>query len=226
MTVYKKSFYVTAVLALCSLLLAVVLNYAAEESFWCNVMLGVFGSSLLAAITSLIGYFSERRKSMERFYTESLKLLNCFNKYQTDFNLDQQIDFFLDLDEYDTTDWDAAFGDMDFFWNSSRTYVFNQIYKPILDVYRTACSHSWHFRMHKNGTGKNENVMKKFVSEIEPSFIERKKFEYGDEPEKASGQSIKNKLVEDMFSELNGKYYELMYGSKKAKKNLEVENNG
>jgi hypothetical protein len=29
-----------------------------------------------------------------------------------------------------------------------------------------------------------------------------------------------------MFSELNGKYYELMYGSKKAKKNLEVEDNG
>lgn len=226
MTVYKKSFYVTAVLAICSLLLAAMFNYGFEELFWSNVMLGVFGSSLLAAITSIIGYFSERKKSMERFYTESLKLLNRFNKYQTDFNLEQQIDFFLDMDEYDITDWDAAYGDMDFFVNENRTYVFTQIYKPILDVYRTACSHSWHFRMHKNGTGVNENVMKEFVSQIEPSFIERKTFEHGDEPEKVAGQSIRNRLVEDMFTELNGKYYEIMYGSKKAKENLEVENNG
>lgn len=226
MTVYKKSVYITAVLTICSLIIAAILNYRFDESFWCNVMLGIFGSSLLAAITSLIGYFAERKKTMEKFYTESLKLLNRFNKYQTDFSLDQQIDFFLDLDDYDTSDWDAAFGDMDFFRNENRTYVFKKIYNPILDAYRTACSHSWHFRMHKNDTGRNENVMKVFVSEIEPSFIERKKFEYGEEPEKVSGQSIKNKLVEDMFSELNGKYYELLYGSKKAKKNLEVDNNG
>lgn len=225
MTVYKKSFYVTAVLAVFSLIVAAVLNYRFDESFWCNVMLGIFGSSLLAAITSLIGYYAERKKAMEKFYTESIKLLNRFNKYQTDFNLNQKIDFFLKLDEYDRTDWDAAYGDMDFFDNRIRKYVFNHVYDPMLKAYRTACSHSWHFRMHENGTGKNEKVMENFVAEIEPCFIERKSFEYGDE-EKVSGQSIKNKLVEDMFSELNGKYYELMYGSNKAKKKLEVEDNG
>lgn len=226
MTVYKKSFYVTAVLAICSLFLAAILNYNYDESFWCNVMLGVFGSSLLAAITSLIGYFSERRKSMESFYTESLKLINRFNKYQTDFNLNQKIDFFLDLAEYDTTDWDSSYGDMDFFVNKNRKYVFEKVYKPIQDVYRKSCSHSWHFRMHKNGTGSNTAVMENFISEIEPAFIECKHFEYGEEPEKVSGDSIKNKLVEDMLLELNGRYYELMYGKRKAAINLEVEKNG
>lgn len=226
MTIYKKSVYVTAALSVCSLIVAILLNYCIREQFWCNVMLGVFGSSLLAAITSLIGYFSERRKSMESFYTESLKLLNRFNKYQTDLNLNQKIDFFLDLAEYDTTDWDSAYGDIDFFINENRKYIFNHIYKPIQDAYRKSCSHSWHFRMHKNGTGSNSVVMESFITEIEPAFIEQKRFEYGEESEKVSGQSLKNKLVEDMFSELNGKYYEIMYGKRKAAVNLEVENNG
>lgn len=56
--------------------------------YWCNVMLGIFGSSLLTAITSLIGYFTERKTVMEEFYTETLKLFNQFNRYQHDLSLD------------------------------------------------------------------------------------------------------------------------------------------
>ena len=36
--------------------------------------------------------------------------------------------------------------------------------------------------------------------------------------------SIKNKIVDDMLKELDGKYYELMYGKKKAQTIKEEQN--
>ena len=216
MTVYKRGIIVSSVLCIVSLIIAIVLNYGFEETFWCNVLLGVFGSSFLTMVTSVIGYRHERRIVLEEFYTETLKLINRFNKYQTDFSLDQKIDFYLDLEDYDTTDWDFSVGKMDFFNKDNWKYIYGEIYKPLLDTYNKACSHSWHFRMHKNGTGTNEAVMQTFIDEIEPCFIEKKTHTLQTEDGDIHPTSIKNKIVDDMLKELDGKYYELMYGKKKA----------
>lgn len=222
MSVYKRGFVISFVLVIASIIVALILNYMCCEQFWCNVMLGIFGSSLLTAITSLIGYFAERKTVMEEFYTETLKLLNQFNRYQHDLSLEQKIGFYLSLSDYDLTDWNVVIGKMDFFKEENRKYIYDKIYKPLLDTYRTACSHSWHFRMHVNGTGVNKAVMQKFVEEIEPCILETKLFSYGDEEEnEIVGSSIKNKIVEGILTELNGKYYTLMYGKKKVQKDVE-----
>lgn len=216
MAIYKRGIIVSSVLCLVSLFIAIILNYGFEESFWCNVLLGVFGSSFLTVVTSVIGYKHERRILMEEFYTETLKLINMFNSYQTDLSLEQKIDFFLKLSDYDTTDWDFVVGKMDFFNKNNWKYIYREIYKPLLDIYNKACSHSWHFRMHKNGTGRNDAVMQSFINEIEPCFIEKKTNTLQTEEGDFHSTSVSNRIVEKILKELDGRYYELMYGKKKA----------
>lgn len=226
MFIYKKGIIVSASLSIVSLFVAIILNYVVAEGFWCNVMLGVFGSSLLAMITSIIGYVYERRNTMELFYTETLKLVNIFNRYQTDLTLDQKIEFFLGLSDYDTSDLNLLIGKMDFFNNDNRDYIYKSIYNPLIIAYNKSISHSWHFRMHRNGTGVNEPEMKSFIEEIEPCFIEIKTYTHEYEKETFNSKTIKNKLVDEIIEQLNGKYYQIMYGNKKKKQNVEEKNNG
>lgn len=164
---------------------------------------------------------------MELFYTNTLKLVNKFNRYQDDFLLEQKIHFYLDLSDYDITDWDMSYGKMDFFFNGNRKYIYEKLYKPLLETYHKSCSHSWHFRMHINGTGVNEVVMQDFVNEIEQNILEKKAFTYktGDDGD-VTGTTVKNKIVENILTELDGNYYVLMYGKKKLRKNKENNLNG
>lgn len=215
MSIYKRGFIVTIALALVSLVIALVLNYLLEEQFWCNVCLGIFGSSLLTAITSIIGYFVERKRVTEGFYEETKKIIYEMNKYQHDLRLDDKIDFYLSLSDYDTTNWDMYYGQMDFFRNQYRKDVFNRIYNPVLAVLQKASSHAWHFRMHKNGIGRNEVVMQKFIDEIETVILERTQLKYGaDKNQECVVTRVKKKIVEDILDELNGWYFEMMYGKR------------
>lgn len=223
MTVYKRSFEITLGISVFSFLLAFVMHRMVsleDLGFWTNVLLGVFGSSLLAAITSLIGYFSEKRKLMEAFFSETIKILGIFCRYQVDLSLEQKIDFYLSWDDYDNGAWDLAFGGMDFFDNKSRRYIYNTIYHPIHDILLKFKSHSIHFRMHKNGTGVNSAVMSDFVAELEEYFIGGSLYSFNNDVGLVIENRIDKAFIEGMFNELNGKYYVLMYGKKKARRNL------
>jgi len=217
MTIYKKGIITSSILSVVSFLIALILNYVCLNQFWCNVMLGIFTGAMLNFISSIIGYFVERKTVLEEFYTETIKIVNVFNRYQHDLNSDQKIDFFLKLADYDTSHWDMAYSKIDLFSEKERKYVYNQIYKPLLECYRKSCSHSWHFRMHVNGTGKNDVVMAKFIDEIEPAILKIEKKEVYDKSKNENFpiRSIKNQIVENIIEELNGHYYLLMYGKKK-----------
>ncbi len=114
MSIYKKSFIITAVLSIISLIIGIILNYCFDEEFWCNVCLGIFGSSILTSISSIVGYSVEKKNSLEGFYSESRKMLKFINTYQADLALADKIDFFLDMANYDVSTWDLYFTKMDF----------------------------------------------------------------------------------------------------------------
>lgn len=128
MRIYKRSVIITGIISIVALAFAIILNYVVNEEFWCNVCLGLFGSSILTLITSIIDYFAEKRNCMDGFYIETIKLLNKFNRYQSDLKLEDKIAFFLEMADYDKTDWDMYFGKMDFFNNKQREYIYYNIY--------------------------------------------------------------------------------------------------
>ena len=101
MTVYKRSVIVTASISIVSLIIVIIINYVGIETFWSDVCLGLFGSSILTMITSIIGYFVERKNCMEGFYTETLKFAGRLKRYYYITELEEKIDFFLNMMDYE-----------------------------------------------------------------------------------------------------------------------------
>ena len=214
----------TASLTIISFGFVVYIHYCClgtEADFWCNVLLAIFGSALLTLITSIIGYFTEKRNTLENFSYSTRSLLHVINKYDVNWELEKKIDFYLTYVDIDKSLWDSRLGAI-YFMNDLRrkkfNYRYNNISKPLLDFNQTVCKHEFHFRWHKDGSGKNEVVMAKFVSELENMFIKRTINEclLGNEgPYKMT--SIENQLVSNTLLELNGRYYKLMYHTRDKK---------
>ncbi len=212
---------VTASLSFISFFIAVIIQYfgcGATTEFWCNVCLGVFGSSLLTFITSIIGYFTDKRKTMESFLYSTYSLLHIIKQYDINWELEKKIDFYLNYLDIDKSIWDFQFGAIYFMFDindKNFKYIFNNIYKPIFDFNQAISKHEYHFRWHKDGSGSNAAVMEVFIPELENLFIKRENSEYlRDSGEITSVVVIKNELVNTVMAELNGRYYELMYNKR------------
>ena len=78
MKVYKNAIIATGIITLISFLASFIFNfYTQVNSFWCNALLGIFGSSLLTLLTSTIGYRVERCKTFEGFSYATKEILSC-----------------------------------------------------------------------------------------------------------------------------------------------------
>ena len=221
---YVTSTRVTAALTCISLVMALAWHYGfrgGEVEFWCNVCLAVFGSGLLTFITSCIGYAVEKRRTLESFSYSTRSLLYAINKYEFDWELERKIEFFLDYADVDKSAWDVHLGSIFFMYDPGRmifNYIYQKIYKPILDLDQKVAEHEAHFKWHKEGSGKNDAVMQTFVTEIEQLFMEKISQKHVlEDGQELTTTFVQNKLVHNTLKELNGRYYDIMYGKKRQK---------
>lgn len=156
------------------------------------------------------------------------EILHVLNKYQVSWGLDEKIVFFLNYHDISKADWDRYYGDFSFIADvqgENRCYIYTKIYEPILKLNQTINKHVWHFRWYEDGTGNNK-VVGKFVKEIETQLIEETVEIAGTEMSNVDGgitmTTTKNKLVCDIQREINGKYYQLMYGKKAYNKGSNI----
>ena len=221
------AFLISSTICIILFLFVLVLHYGSDGSeaeFWCNVCLSIFGSALLTSISSIIGYYYEKRRTLEGFSYSTRVLISFIKKYDVYWDNERKIDFFLDYDMMDKTKWDSQLGEIYFMVDKNQEnflYIYEKIYKPITELNSIIASHEFHFRLHKDGNGRNEEVMHQFISDIESLFIEKHTEEY----ENSDGMittvtSPRNKLVKNVLDELNGRYYDLMYSKKAEKKEL------
>lgn len=85
MSIYKKTIKIIGILTIISFAGCLILHYkivSKNSGFWCNIIMGVFGSSLLTLISSIVGYRVERKKVLEKFYYYTNKILKQINQYQ------------------------------------------------------------------------------------------------------------------------------------------------
>ena len=235
MKIYKRSIYVTGGLTIITFAGSLFLHYivsSKEAEFWCNILLGIFSGSILTLITSIIGYRAERRRSLEKFYYYTNKLLKQINQYQLDMTLEEKIDFLLEYADSDKIEWDSCLGDIDFFRKDNFTYIFHSIYEPLLILQTAVQKHDWHFKWYKDGTAKNDNVMEDFLAEIEPLILDKKEDHISGEFDESSVTkkdivitSVSNRIVEKINTELHGKYYKLMYNKEYSKIREQVKAN-
>lgn len=72
--------------------------------------------------------------------------------------------------------------------------------------------------MQINGTAVNDEVMEKFVNGLETIIIREEEYVVGNDNNEYVVKGGYNHIVKKFDTELNGKYYEIMYGKKKPKK--------
>ncbi len=228
MRAYKKITIITGIVAVVSFVCCVLFHYAfknnSEIDFWINVLLAVFGSALLTAISSLVTYFYEKRQTMEGFVYSTRRILKFLNRYQESWDLEDKIRFFLSYSDEPKDDWDMQMGKMDFFcerFHHHRNAIYTKIYMPILQFNQAVANHVWHFRWHMDGSGKNDAVMEKFVKELEDMLISgsTKKVpsvydDNGNATQYIQISSAHSKLVKEVQTVLNYEFFDYMYGKK------------
>ena len=178
--------------------------------------MAIFGSSILAFITSVIGYFAGKRNALERLWFSTKTLLHDINKYELNWDLEKKIEFYLNYIDIDKSLWNANIRTIYFlndFRRTCRNYIYDYIYSPINKFNQEVQKHEFHFRWYKDGSGKNDRVMEKFVSEIEDMFMEKIPVQHP-----FITFSIQNKLVKSILKELHGKYYYMTYHKNYMKK--------
>lgn len=218
MRAYKRMAKFSILIAIISLLIAILLNFCFaidKTGFWINVCLGLFGSATLTILTSVVSYFHEKRQTLENFVYHTRQILSYLNKYQESMSLEQKLKFYLDYHDLDKSAWDMDIGNMDFF-SENKThdfqYIYTAIYKPILDFNRAVENHVWHFRWYLDGTGKNDTVMEKFLLELQEYLLEKNEqdmFTDGHET-KVKDNPLNDNFAKDEFQalwkQINHKY--------------------
>ena len=219
-------------LTLISLVAAIVFyiisRYTFEAfEFVANVFSGIFASGLLAFILAGIGYFEERRKTLEKFYTYAQKAVSNFNRYEEDNdNIEQAIDIILLINEFDYTELDNAYGDISFLIHNKKRhdYIFDSIYGPITDLADLIREKSYHFKLYKKCLAKDrqhtrgEGTMKMFIDEIDRAIMGRTIQDVPNDGGTAFRiPCSEKKIVFTLREELGGKYYDIMYPWKKEK---------
>ena len=200
---YAKATKITALISVFSMLVTIVLHHCwktKEGEFWCNFALAFLGSALLSFATSIIGYLAEKKKTLEGYYFSACEILNEISKYDTHWDNEKKMDFFLKCKDMNLCLWQEQLGSIYFINDLSKkkiNYIFSCIHEPIQNYMKKIAIHEFHFRWHLDGTGKNDDVMDLFVAEVERTFI---------------GPKQNNYLVESVIGELDGRYHKLMLG--------------
>ena len=187
-------------------------------SFWSNVFLGVFGSGLLTVMVAVINYATERRKTLEAFWSYGHKAIRNLNRYSPEDELDVKIDILLQMNEFDYQPFDDAYGEICFLFHNKklRKEITERIYAPIMEARKTISDKSFHFALYKKATEGNRNVMTAFVAEIDELLIERKEHHYPQESgEVFTVKEVSTFKVHNLLSEFNDYYYFVMYPWKK-----------
>lgn len=222
--------YITTILSVISLTVGYILTIqlstgdSAYMTFLYDICMGIFSGAILTLILSIVGYITERRKIFENFYFQTLAIVREVNKYEDSWDVETKLDFFLKIYDFDYSEWDNSYANFDFlfdFKNKKHHYIYSKIYKPYMDLHRAINMHAKHFMWHKDGSGRNEIVMKTFIKDIEPLII------YTESHYDENGCEIsfsKNIFVENMYEELNEDFCKLMYGKRKYKKLKQDEN--
>ena len=176
---YVFSSYITGILTLMAIIIVLYLHYLAtimDSEFWVNICLAIFGSSLLALITSVVGYFSAKRKTLEEFLSSTKSLLKYINNYSINWDLNKKVEFFILYYKMDKSLWNQQYGDIKFMFDyrkSKRNFIYNKIYKPLLDFNQEVADNSFDFQEYNNAINKNDAVISKKIKDIESLFIEK-----------------------------------------------------
>ena len=213
----KIAIICSSILSIIALIISILLN-ACDKEFASNVFSGIFASSLLTLMISIINYITERRRVLEAFYISARKAVGNINKFENDGDLEQSIDTLLLMNQFDYTSFDVSYGEMCFFFKNKSThkYIYQKIYKPIMDLSDKINEKCWHFGIYRKAKNGNKQVMRILIDELDSIIMTHNTKIFTQE----DGSQIKpvyteNRFVKELEKELIGRYYDIMYMKKR-----------
>jgi len=216
--VYKNAVIITALISLLALFIAYVIKNTVVDSSLYDILVGIFSSSIVAFIIYTIEYRVKRQETLETFYLYAFKHIKEINKMDKSLTVNKKVDMYLDFINSDLPDLGTAYNNIDFIFDckkESKLYIYNNIYNPIKGLEEKISSYYWNFAWHKDGSGRNSEVMGDFIDEIEGRIFEVKSADINKKTEVTGSH---NKFCKEIRNELSGKYYKLMY-NKNIEKN-------
>ena len=90
MRLKKYIIILTATICVVSLVFVAVYQRCGK-AFVADILIGIFSSSFLAFLVSILEYANERRETMEKFYSAALEAIHVINQYRVDYDLDVAI---------------------------------------------------------------------------------------------------------------------------------------
>ena len=209
----KPAIIWSTIISVVALICSLVLQYFGLE-YVANLLAGIFASGVLTIMISIINYRTERRKTLEQFYSYAKKAANNYNRFENDGDLERSIDSVLAMNDFDYIELDNAYGDMSFLFHDKKTrkYIFEKIYEPTLVLRKLISEKCFHFREYRKAFSGNSRVMRIFVDEVAVAIMSQQEMTSVNE----HGVSIvmkttHNKAVEQLLEELDGHYYKIMY---------------
>lgn len=219
MRINKYSIYLTSIVSIFSLFIAIVLNEK-QQDFVANLFAGICTGAILTLMISVLGYQLERKKTLERFYSYARKAAFNYNLFENEGDLERTIDLVLQMNDFDYLELDNAYGDISFLWKDEekRTYIYDTIYGVTIHMRDLIAKKAFHFKQYRKQTSRDgdsrkcEAAMHRFVNEIDAEIMLRMVKTYTDEDgEERTVWYSKNRVSPALLRELNGKYFEIMY---------------
>ena len=190
--------------------LTIVLFISNETTY--DIFLSIFGSCFLTLLLSIVGYKIEKRRVLENFYKSIKKYIHYWSTYDSNDSLKDKCHYFVDFYMKDFPDIGLSYSEIYFLNDKNHNdsqYIYNEIYKKCFELIQLIQHHYWHFKWYLDGSGKNDKVIQSFIDEIESVMLDIKK-----ENEFTSSSP---KIITELKKELDGRYYEIMYGKKAIK---------
>ena len=200
MKTYAKSIWWLLIITIVALILLISCN---DFKIVYDISLAVFGSSLITLIISIIGYRTEKIKTMEAFYKAVYKRVVYYNTYLKSWTTEDKCNFFINHYLKDFPSIGDSYADIYFFFDfkkNNKKYIFNCIYRKCKEMIDSIDFYYFNFATYLNKTGENKKSIEQHIEELENKLFE------------VSGINVKSDFSDKIMNELNGKYYNLLYG--------------
>jgi hypothetical protein len=214
---HKISVIISALIAVVALGFALLFS-CIDKEFATNIFINIFSGGILSAAISIIGYFHERKRTLEDFWTHGHKAIKNINRFEWDGDIERSMDIVLSMSDFDIAPFDSAWGNMSFMFRNKTTkkYIYTKIYKPIIDVHQVISEKIRHFKEYKKVANGNKPVMKGLIEELDSLIMETQRSTLQHEDGTTTDCiSRRNIIVSVLKDELYGRYYRIMYPYKK-----------
>lgn len=172
MKTYSISTYILTIITFVTLILTFSSECGTNIN---NIYLGIFCSSSVSMIISLIGYYSEKKKTLKKFIIVAQNKAKYLNTYIVTWPVEKKCQFYIDYCLQDFYDINEAYDDIYFMICKKSKDEYELVYEKLKDITNLIYNYYFEFSWFLNGTGKTKNGINEDIQKIEIKLLNKSK---------------------------------------------------